>query len=78
LAAGALRRACGTAPLFVRGGGSIPVVAEFAARRIPTIVTGFVVDGDHPHAADESFRLAALDQGERASHELYDALAYLP
>ena len=41
LAAQALERATGTPPALVRSGGSIPVVAEFAARGIPTIVSGF-------------------------------------
>jgi acetylornithine deacetylase/succinyl-diaminopimelate desuccinylase-like protein len=78
LAAGALERACGVQPAFVRSGGTIPVVAEFAARAIPTVVTGFVVEADAYHAPDESFRLAGLEQGEAAARELYRALAELP
>jgi acetylornithine deacetylase/succinyl-diaminopimelate desuccinylase-like protein len=77
LAASAIERACGTAPLFVRVGGSIPVVAEFGARGIPTIVSGFVVEADAFHAPNESYRLVALEQGEAAARELYAALASL-
>ncbi len=40
LAAEAIDRATGMRTAFVRTGGSIPVVAEFAARGIPVIVTG--------------------------------------
>jgi acetylornithine deacetylase/succinyl-diaminopimelate desuccinylase-like protein len=77
LAAGALGRAAGVEAAFVRSGGSIPVVAEFAARAIPTVVTGFALEEDAFHAPDESFRLAGLEQGEAASRELYHALAEL-
>jgi acetylornithine deacetylase/succinyl-diaminopimelate desuccinylase-like protein len=77
LAAQALERACGAAPAFVRSGGSIPVVAELAARGMPVVVTGFALDSDTIHSPNESFRLAGLDQGEAASVELYRALAAL-
>jgi acetylornithine deacetylase/succinyl-diaminopimelate desuccinylase-like protein len=77
LAAQALERACGAAPAFVRSGGSIPVVAELAARGMPVVVTGFSLEGDAFHAPNESFRLAGLEQGEAASRELYRALAVL-
>ena len=36
LGAQAIERATGAAPALIRSGGSIPVVAEFAAREIPT------------------------------------------
>ena len=38
----------------MRSGGSIPVVAEFAARGIPTIVSGFGLPDDDIHAPNES------------------------
>jgi acetylornithine deacetylase/succinyl-diaminopimelate desuccinylase-like protein len=77
LAAQALERACGVAPALVRSGGSIPVVAEFAARGMPAIVTGFSVEEDAYHAPNESFRLRGIEQGEAAARELYQALAAL-
>jgi len=77
LAARAIERAGGTAPLFVRSGGSIPVVADMAARGIPVVVSGFALDNDGIHAPNESYRLAALEEGEAASRELYLALAEL-
>src|SRR3954469_24524148 len=48
----AIERATGTSPALVRSGGSIPVVAEFAARSIPTIVTGFRLPDAAFHAPD--------------------------
>ncbi|HEX4108017.1 MAG TPA: M20/M25/M40 family metallo-hydrolase [Solirubrobacteraceae bacterium] len=77
LAAGALERACGVAPVLARSGGSIPVVADMAARGLPTIVSGFSLPEDAFHAPDESYSLRSLELGEAASHELYAALATL-
>jgi acetylornithine deacetylase/succinyl-diaminopimelate desuccinylase-like protein len=78
LAATAIARACGVAPAFVRIGGSIPIVAELAAKGIPTIVTGFVLPGDAFHAPNESFSLRSLEQGELAARELLLQLKELP
>jgi len=77
LSAQALERAVGAPAAFVRTGGSIPVVAEFAARDIPAVVSGFGLEDDAYHAPDESFRLLALEQGAAAASELYQALAAL-
>jgi len=78
LAGEALRRACGAEPAFIRSGGSIPVVAEMAARGYPVIVGGFGLPGDAIHAPDESYALHSLEWGEAAARELYLALAQLP
>jgi acetylornithine deacetylase/succinyl-diaminopimelate desuccinylase-like protein len=69
---------CGVAPVLRRSGGSIPVLAAFADRGIPSIVSGFALDTDRIHAPDESFRLESLRLGERAAYGLYEALADLP
>jgi acetylornithine deacetylase/succinyl-diaminopimelate desuccinylase-like protein len=78
LAADALRRACGTEPVFIRCGGSIPIVAEMAARGYPVIVAGFGLAEDQIHAPNESYTLHSLEWGEAAARELYTALAALP
>jgi len=77
LAAQALERACGVTPVFARSGGSIPIVAEMAARGYPVIVGGFGLPDDALHAPDESYALASLAWGEAAARELYLALASL-
>ncbi len=77
LAAEALERACGTAPAFVRSGGSIPIVGELAAKGIPTIVSGFSLPDDDIHAPNESYRVESFELGQRAARELYVALARL-
>jgi len=77
LAGEALGRACGAEPVFVRSGGSIPVVADLASAGIPTIVSGFSLPDDAFHAPDESYRLRSLELGEAAAGELLRALAAL-
>ena len=77
LAAAALERACGTPPVLLRLGGTLPLLAVLAERKIPTIVSGFVLGADAIHAPNESFRLESLRLGERAAGELYRALGGL-
>jgi acetylornithine deacetylase/succinyl-diaminopimelate desuccinylase-like protein len=77
-AAGAIERACGTAPVMQRSGGSIPIVAELAAAGIPTVVGGFALPEDAIHAPNESYRLESLRLGAATARELYAALAELP
>jgi acetylornithine deacetylase/succinyl-diaminopimelate desuccinylase-like protein len=73
----AFERATGTAPALVREGGTIPVLADFSARGIPTIVSGFSLPDDALHAPNESYRLVALEQGASAARALYEELASL-
>ncbi|MGH2704679.1 MAG: M20/M25/M40 family metallo-hydrolase [Actinomycetota bacterium] len=77
LAREALKRACGTPPLLVRIGGTLPVLTPLAARGIPTILTGFAVGADAFHAPNESFRLEGLRLGEATARELYRGLEEL-
>jgi|tagenome__1003787_1003787.scaffolds.fasta_scaffold20897775_1 acetylornithine deacetylase/succinyl-diaminopimelate desuccinylase-like protein len=73
----ALERACGTPAAIIRLGGSLPILAAFAERGIPAIVTGFGLPEDAIHGPNESYRLESLELGERASRELYAELASL-
>jgi acetylornithine deacetylase/succinyl-diaminopimelate desuccinylase-like protein len=77
LAAEAMHRAIGIAPVFVRSGGSIPIVAEIAAKGIPTVVSGFALPDDDIHAPNESYRVESLHQGAAASRELLRGFAAL-
>jgi acetylornithine deacetylase/succinyl-diaminopimelate desuccinylase-like protein len=78
LAAGAFERACGTAPAFVRLGGTLPLLAVLADQGVPTIVSGFALGADAFHAPNESYRLESLRLGELTARELYRSLAGLP
>jgi acetylornithine deacetylase/succinyl-diaminopimelate desuccinylase-like protein len=77
LAARALEQACDVAPALVRSGGSIPIVAEMAARGYPVIVSGFALPEDQIHGPNESFALQSLAWGEAAAAALYRELAAL-
>jgi acetylornithine deacetylase/succinyl-diaminopimelate desuccinylase-like protein len=77
LGAEAIERVCDVPPVMQRSGGSIPIVAEFAAAGIPTIVGGFALAEDAIHAPNESYRVESLRLGEAAALELYAALAEL-
>ena len=73
----AVARATGVQPLYVRSGGSIPILGALAQRGIPTVLSGFSLDVDGIHGPDESYRLESLALGERAARELYAAFATL-
>jgi acetylornithine deacetylase/succinyl-diaminopimelate desuccinylase-like protein len=78
LAAGAMERACGVPPAFIRLGGTLPLLAVLSERGITPIVSGFALPDDAFHAPNESYRLESLRLGEAAARELYFALAELP
>lgn len=71
----ALARACANRPIVARTGGTLPVLGELAAHRVPTVFTGFALEEDAVHGADESFRVEALELGYRAARELLRELA---
>ena len=73
----ALERAGGREPTLCRTGGTLPILAAFAERGIPAIVSGFSLPDDALHAPNESYRLVALEQGEQAARALYEELAGL-
>jgi len=54
----ALEHGFGRSPVYIREGGTIPVVATFAAELgIPSVLVGFGLNDDHLHAPDERFLL---------------------
>jgi acetylornithine deacetylase/succinyl-diaminopimelate desuccinylase-like protein len=77
IARAALARACDREPVLIRTGGSLPVLAAFSERGIPTIVSCFGLPQDAFHAPDESFALTSLDLGRRSARALYEDLASL-
>jgi acetylornithine deacetylase/succinyl-diaminopimelate desuccinylase-like protein len=76
-AAEALEKVCGRPTALTRVGGSLPVLAAFADKQIPAIVTGFALAGDGIHGPDESFRLQSLRFGELSAHEMFTRLQAL-
>jgi acetylornithine deacetylase/succinyl-diaminopimelate desuccinylase-like protein len=67
-AAVAYSKAFGAAPVFLRSGGSIPVVNTFQrVLGIPTVLMGFALPDDHIHAPNEKFHLPNFHKGIETS-----------
>jgi acetylornithine deacetylase/succinyl-diaminopimelate desuccinylase-like protein len=75
-AARALAHAFGREPVFIREGGSIPIVHAFQQTfRAPVVLIGFGLPGSNAHAPNEWFSLENYRQGTRAIARLYEELA---
>ena len=60
----AMHTVFGVDTVFVRGGGSIPIVGDFIRELgIPTILMGFGLPDDNLHAPNEKFHLANFHRG---------------
>ncbi len=67
-AAVAYRKGFGRAPVFLRSGGTIPVVNLFQEiLGIPTVLMGFALPDDWMHAPNEKFRLPNFFNGIKTS-----------
>jgi acetylornithine deacetylase/succinyl-diaminopimelate desuccinylase-like protein len=60
----AMHQVFGTDTVFVRGGGSIPIVGDFIRELgLPTLMMGFGLPDDNLHAPNEKFHLANFHRG---------------
>jgi acetylornithine deacetylase/succinyl-diaminopimelate desuccinylase-like protein len=67
-AAKAYRHGFGVAPVFLRSGGSIPVVNIFQeALGLPTVLMGFALPDDRLHEPNEKFHLPNFFRGIKTS-----------
>jgi len=74
-AATALEEAFGTAPVYTRGGGSIPIVERFEQTLgVPVALIGFGLPGDNLHAPNESMLVENFTRGIHAMAEMYARL----
>ena len=72
----ALEQAFGTKPVFMREGGSIPVVGQFQEHLgLETILMGFGLPTDQIHAPNESFYMPNYFQGIESSIRFFEAYA---
>jgi acetylornithine deacetylase/succinyl-diaminopimelate desuccinylase-like protein len=63
-ATAAMGNVFGKETVFVRGGGSIPIVGDFVRELgIPTVLMGFGLPDDNLHAPNEKFHLANFHRG---------------
>jgi acetylornithine deacetylase/succinyl-diaminopimelate desuccinylase-like protein len=60
----AMQEVWGKETVFVRGGGSIPIVGDFVRElKTPTVLMGFGLPDDNLHAPNEKFHLANFHRG---------------
>lgn len=78
-AAKAIEHGFGKAPVYMREGGSIPVVSTFKRQLgVDTLLLGWGLDDDNTHSPNEKFHLADFHRGIRSSAQLWKELAELP
>lgn len=74
----AYEKAWGATPLFTRGGGSIPVVAEIAdLMDIPVVMMGYGLDDDGLHSPNERFSIEMFHRGVETAIVYLEELAQL-
>lgn len=74
----AIEQGFGKQPVFIREGGSIPIVSTFAQRLgADTLLLGWGLDDDNTHSPNEKFCLADLHRGIKASAFLWEELGRL-
>lgn len=78
-AARAVEHGFGKAPVFIREGGSIPVVQKVKEQLgVDTLLLGWGLDDDNTHSPNEKFSLADFHRGIKASARLWQELADVP
>ncbi len=77
-AARAYEKGWGATPVFTRGGGSIPVVADFGKlMQIPVVMMGYGLDTDGLHAPNEHYSLEMFQRGIETAIVYLDELAHM-
>ena len=75
-AAAAIEAGFGREPVFIREGGSIPIVNTFASELgADVLLLGWGQNDDNTHGPNEKFSLADYHRGTRASAQLWQELA---
>ena len=75
-AARAYERGWGHTPVFTRGGGSIPVVADiYDLMKIPVVMMGYGLDSDGLHAPNEHYSIEMFQRGIQTAIVYLEELA---
>ncbi len=78
-ATNAIEQGFGTKPVFIRSGGSIPVVNAFSRLLgIDSLLLGWGQDDDNPHSPNEKFSLDDFHKGIRSSARLWEEIGKIP
>ncbi len=71
----AIEQGFGKKPVFMREGGSIPIVTNFKQQLgVDTLLLGWGLDDDNTHSPNEKFSLADFHRGIKASAHLWNEL----
>ncbi|MFL6428621.1 MAG: dipeptidase [Acidobacteriaceae bacterium] len=71
----AMREVFGKETVFVRGGGSIPIVGDIERHlKIPTVMMGFGLPDDNLHAPNEKFHIANFYRGIASVIRMFELL----
>jgi acetylornithine deacetylase/succinyl-diaminopimelate desuccinylase-like protein len=71
----AMREVFGKETVFVRGGGSIPIVGDFERHlKIPAVIMGFGLPDDNLHAPNEKFHIANFYRGIESIIRMFEGL----
>ncbi|MCP4082168.1 MAG: dipeptidase [Planctomycetaceae bacterium] len=77
-AAKAIEKGFGTRPVFIRGGGSIPLVGSIKQQLgMDTLLLGWGQDDDNPHSPNEKFSLEDFQKGIKASAWLWQEISQI-
>ena len=77
--AGAFERGFGARPLYMRGGGSLPIVHGFQeVLAVPIVLTGFGLPDDNAHAPNEKLHLPTFYRGVETLIHYYSILSTMP
>ncbi len=74
----AYEKAWGHKPVFTRGGGSIPIVADIRnMMKIPVVMMGYGLDSDGLHAANEHYNVEMFHRGIETAIVYLEELAHM-
>jgi acetylornithine deacetylase/succinyl-diaminopimelate desuccinylase-like protein len=73
----AFERVLGVRPALIRSGGTLPIVAAFADKGIPTIISGFSLPDANIHAPNENIPAAYIPLGIETAKALFQELGSL-
>jgi acetylornithine deacetylase/succinyl-diaminopimelate desuccinylase-like protein len=66
----------GKPPLYLREGGSVPIIADIKrVLGLDSVMLGLFLPEDNLHAPDESFKLSVMQKGMAVSQKVLAALA---
>jgi acetylornithine deacetylase/succinyl-diaminopimelate desuccinylase-like protein len=69
----------GATPVFTRGGGSIPIIADIRTLMgIPVVLMGYGLDSDGLHSPNESYSIEMFERGIETAIVYMEELAQIP